>query len=483
MTHLDVELTNGGSTGGPGPSSLPRRFALPDTTAVARRLARPVHFSIRIRVPGHPSARFVKTLLAMSVTLTLTGGMAAASVHATGEANPRKLASVAVSKVRSLESAHPARFADTPTDNPLAEVAAPAALAAVLPAIPPAAGGPAVPSIRGALPSGKGMWIWLPERAEGGNPHAIVARARAVGLTHVYVRTGSSRSGFHAAAFLDQLLPVAHAAGIRVYGWDFPYFDNVDDDVRRATVAVTHLAPGGHRIDGFTADIETHGEGVNITPQNALAYGDRLRRTVGEAYPLIAVVPRPNPALVTYPFPEVVAAFDAISPMVYWMGRDPGNDVAGAIRALSVFKKPVIPVGQTYDGQAEGGPPGVPRREAIIRFMQVADEMGATAVSFWSWQHADQQAWDAVRDAGEFTLPVAPQTLGAGQIRNYQALLGSLGFPGPFLPRTGIWDAATIAAVVAYQKAANLQPTGFIDEPTKAAMLTPFGPPLPPPRT
>src|SRR3954466_8781339 len=39
------------------------------------------------------------------------------------------------------------------------------------------------------LPTGKGMWIWQPQYADGGAPAAIVAHAQAAGLTHIYVRT------------------------------------------------------------------------------------------------------------------------------------------------------------------------------------------------------------------------------------------------------------------------------------------------------
>ena len=39
----------------------------------------------------------------------------------------------------------------------------------------------------------------MPDQAEGGDVNAIVARARATGLTHLYVRTGSSVDGFYAA--------------------------------------------------------------------------------------------------------------------------------------------------------------------------------------------------------------------------------------------------------------------------------------------
>jgi len=335
---------------------------------------------------------------------------------------------------------------------------------------------PTTPALRGALPVGKGMWMYQPSAVEGGNAEAIIARAGAVGLTHVFVRTGSSKKGFYAGDFLSQLLPVAHAHGIRVYGWDFPYFDNVGDDVNRAVAAINFTAPSGDRIDGFSADIELLSMGVKVTPQNASAYGAALRQAVGANYPLIATVPRPSPKLKTYPYDQVVASFDAIAPMVYWLNRDPVTDVTGAMRDLARFNKPILPIGQAYDGAVDHGPQGVPGRAAILAFMDAAEKAGANSVSFWSWQHASPEAWDAIRDAPQFTLPFAPQTqFTPGQIRAYQYLLTTLGFPAPI---NGVWAQPTIDAVTAYQRAANLPITGIIDEATKALLLRPFKVPL-----
>ena len=348
--------------------------------------------------------------------------------------------------------------------------------------IPPAAApmaDPTIPAARGPLPVGKGMWMWLPERVEGGNPEATVLRAREMGLSHIYVRTGSSKMGFYAQQYLNDFLPRAHAAGIRVYGWDFPYLFDPAADVARSMQAITYTTPDGHRIDGFAPDIETRGEGVNIGAPQAAAYTNGLRAAVGPGYPLIAVVPRPNPALVTYPFAEVVAPFDAIAPMVYWMNRDPGADIAGAMTHLSQYGKPIIPIGQAYDGQGEGGPPGVPSRGQIQRFMQVAEEYGAIGVSFWSWQHANAEAWHAIRDSQSFTLPAtppgAPVGFTPGQIRAYQGLLTSLGFP---VASDGVWGPATIGALQAYQAAARLPQTGVVDHATRRVLLTPFHAPI-----
>jgi len=259
-----------------------------------------------------------------------------------------------------------------------------------------------------SLPYGKGMWIWQPEKTEGNDAQAIVARSVELGLTHLYVRTGSSWDGFYAGPFLDRILPVAHAARIRVYGWDFPRLISTSDDVARAAAAVAYRTPGGHHIDGFAADIETQDEGTHLSSEAATEYSDGLRQAVGPAVPLVAVVPRPSTHMteIAYPYAQVIARFDAVAPMVYWLNREPGTDVAGALTDLRVFDKPVFPVGQAYDGGSEGGRPGVPPPAELLQFFEVSYDQGAEGVSFWSWQEADQQAFDTIRDAPEFRADV-----------------------------------------------------------------------------
>jgi hypothetical protein len=423
----------------------------------------------------HHQRRLAESLIATAAMLAVLG------VAAAGNLDPN----VRPFTVDRLASGAPARNealapqpepAPEPAPVPEEQAAPPAEAAADAPSVapPPPPPPPAIPAQRGPVPVGKGMWIYVAEQAEGGNAEAIVARATATGLTHLYVRTGTLKGGFFAADFLNRLLPKAHAAGLRVYAWDFPYLDDVAGDVNRAVAAIRHLTPDGHRVDGYAADIELRSMGVNVTPETATAFGTTLRRIVGPNYPLIATVPRPSPALMTYPFAEVVAAFDAIAPMVYWLGQDPATHVIDTIKKLAPLGKPIIPVGQAYDGIREGGPPGVPPRDQLQRFMQAAEEHGAVSVSWWSWQHADQQAWDAVRDATSFTLPLSP-ALSPWQVRAYQTLVATLGFP---MPITGVWDEPTINAVKAYQAAARLPQTGVVDEATRTILLSPFAPPL-----
>jgi hypothetical protein len=286
-------------------------------------------------------------------------------------------------------------------------------LAPVPPATPAPVAAPAVPPQKGVLPFGSGMWIWKPDQVEGGDVAAAVAKAQMFGLTHLYVKTGSSWEGTINRDFLTALLPAAHAVGVRVYGWDFPAFVDINVDLTRAVEAIQYTTPDGHRLDGFSPDIETESEGVLLSAEAASAYVNGLRANAGPNYPLIATVPRPSDYTVSfYPYAEVIGPMDAVAPMIYWLNREPDSDVAGALQWLSQFKKPTLPIGQAYDGAPEGGREGNPTYAEISRFIWTSSQHSASAVSFWSWQHASDENWQAIQDSPPFARStVAPNGL------------------------------------------------------------------------
>ena len=209
---------------------------------------------------------------------------------------------------------------------------------------------------------------------------AIVARAKATGITHVYPRMGSHWDGFNARKYLDTFLPEAHAAGLLVFGWDFPRLgDSLPSDVERARTMINYT--DARAVTASTASRPTSRRSTRAAtcrPPIALAYGKALREIAGPDFTLIATVPRPSPRhRPTYPYGEIVESFDAIAPMVYWLNRQPDTDVIGAMDELAKFGKPIFPVGQAYDGKPEGGRAGVPPPEELQRFMRTSLAKGA----------------------------------------------------------------------------------------------------------
>jgi hypothetical protein len=349
-----------------------------------------------------------------------------------------------------------------------AEAVAPLAVAPPVPAPPVEAPAAKAVTPKPVIPLGKGMWLYQLSMSEGGDANKVVSKAKALGLTHLYTRLGSSKKGFYAQGELDQLLPVAHAAGLKIVGWDFVYLTDPLADAVRAKAEIDYVTPTGHRIDAFSADIETGSEGVSLTAEGAAAFGAKLRELAGPGYPLIATVPRPSPKR-AFPFAEATAAFDAIAPMVYWQNRDPVTDVAGAIDYLAQFGKPILPIGQAYNGGPEGGPDRDPPKEQLVAFMNTAMAKGAVGVSFWVWNHATAEQWSAIDQATAWELPVGRAPTGAAAVF-LQRVLGVLGQP---VAQDGKLGPATKAAIAAVQQGFGLPATGKLDAATARSITGP----------
>jgi hypothetical protein len=187
-------------------------------------------------------------------------------------------------------------------------------------------------------------------------------------------------------------------------------------------------------------------------------------------------VPRPSDHnIAVFPYGAVLPYYDAVAPMVYWLNRQPDSDVTGAIQWLAQFGKPVIPVGQAYDGGPEGGRPGPPPPEEIQRFLAAAEVTGAAGASFWSWQHATPEIWAAIAAAPELAMPPLGEPLGLADVVAVQVQLGSLGYP---VPVNGAWDQVTIDALRGLQADLGAAPTGQLDAAARSALLGPLAPPI-----
>lgn len=233
------------------------------------------------------------------------------------------------------------------------------------------------------------MWIYEFNKVFRGNPRDIVGAAKVYGLSHLYVRAGSSKVGLNGWRNIAAILPVAHEAGIKVIAWDFPYLFDVNADVHRAAVTLGRSV-NGHRIDGFAADIETPAEGTKLSGARARAYATKLRAAAPDRF-LVLVPPRPSAWIQSfYPYHLLMPHFDAVAPMVYWGRRRASAEVDAAVAFLARWGKPVAPIGQAYDMGPEGGPKGLPRGSIITSFMSAAERKGAVGVSFWSWQHTNR---------------------------------------------------------------------------------------------
>ena len=251
------------------------------------------------------------------------------------------------------------------------------------------------------LPSGTGMWIYEWNRSNGGRPSAVIKRAKTVGLTHLFVRTGSSHDGYTGTAVLRAVIPAARKAQLKVIAWDFPELTHPVADARRLARAAKFVARGGGRVSAVAPDIETPAEGTSSTPGAVRLYLKTLRRLLPASVPILATVPWPSSARVGhFPYATVAAHSDALLPMAYWYNNSPAAVTAASVKYLRRFHRPVMPVGQGYDGRIDV--PSLPHNnlaKQVPAFFATAHKLGARAVSLWSWQSAPNATWRALRSA------------------------------------------------------------------------------------
>jgi hypothetical protein len=247
------------------------------------------------------------------------------------------------------------------------------------------------------------MWIYQWSASAGGHAGAIVRRARQVGLSDLYVRTGSSHDGLTGGGALSALLHATRGTSLHVVAWDFPTLRRPVHDARRlARAARVGRSGHGPQVAAVAPDIETPNEGTFNAAWRVNEYLVALRRHLPRDVSILATVPWPSRYRIgDYPYGAVAAHSTALVPMAYWYDNSPSLVTARSISYLRQrFHKPIMPVGQGYDGKID-----VPSlrhnhlgRE-VPRFFRTAHQHGVRAVSIWSWQAAPAVAWRALARA------------------------------------------------------------------------------------
>jgi hypothetical protein len=381
-----------------------------------------------------------RALAVASVALALAGGGGAALVAARQDGN----APVRAGRAHAMER----QPLPAPGGEPVPPPPPPAPVAATLPPEPagpvplPLAGCPPPPRARpGPAPTawrppvlvpeaelpaplspsawvadvtpltGKGMWVWKYRQTEQGDPDAIVARAVSAGLQQIWVRVGDSRDGFYGAEVLAGLVPKAHAAGLAVVGWGFPYLWDPVGDARWSAEALAWRGPDGSALDAFSPDIETASENVRLSEARVRVYLGLVREAASpglrgpnaeaglrgpNAVPVVATVYPPTEArMAIYPYEAIAAYVDAFAPMVYWGCTEPGKAATEALDRLSALR-PVHVIGQAFDMAETGGRAAAPTAAETTRFLDVARRGGAVGASFWVWQFMGPDQWSAL---------------------------------------------------------------------------------------
>ena len=306
-----------------------------------------------------------------------------------------------------------------------------------------------------------GMWIWYLSASNGGDLPTIAARAEAAGIKTLYGKSSDGASNYW-SQFSPQLVAEVHALGLNICAWQYVYGNNPAGE---AALGVRAVQSGA---DCLVIDAEVEYDGKYAAAQT---YMQDLRAGVGASYPI---------GLASFPYvdyhesvPYSVflgpggAQYDV--PQIYWLaiGDSPDNAYAHTYVQNRIYGRPIVPLGQLYGN--------VPASQ-IERFRQVAAAYGAPGFSWWDWQSASASAWSAltapITDLTPVTVtqswPVLAQHARGDQVVWLQEYLAAA---EPQTPTNGIFDAATVSALEAFQTSRGLPPTGVADASTWPALL------------
>jgi hypothetical protein len=252
--------------------------------------------------------------------------------------------------------------------------------------------------------TGKGYYIWKIRDAEGGNPHAILARAQAAGLSHVLIKVadGERIYNYVTDTRTDLVKPVAKLLqdnGIQVWGWQYIYGDAPVSEARRAIQRTQEL-----NLDGFVinAEAEFKANGMDVA---ARGYARELRNGLPNT-PLALSSFRFPSYHPQFPFDEFLEFCDLNMPQVYWLlAHNPDAQLRRTVAEFQSrrFVRPIVPTGSAYAYED-----WKPTAADIKQFLDSARSLRLNAANFWSWDYARRSLpaiWDAV---AAYNWPTAP---------------------------------------------------------------------------
>ncbi len=246
--------------------------------------------------------------------------------------------------------------------------------------------------------AGKWIWVWNWRRCDGGDPQAVVNRLKSAGCRGALVKAFDGGYWFDQGLAFRDIARRLHARGVSAGAWGYLYGEDTAAEASRAIETAQY-----GEADLLVLDVESEFKGH---PEAALDVCRRIREALGPEYPLyfssfaIARCHR------SFPFEAFREYCTGTAPQVYWNAfRWPLAQAVGwtydDYASMQIGSGDVFPVGGLY----EEGATTYPTAAEVREFVRSAAARGSRGVSFWSYEHMDDEMWSAVGgsplDAGE----------------------------------------------------------------------------------
>jgi hypothetical protein len=277
---------------------------------------------------------------------------------------------------------------------------------------------------------GLGTWVdvfdYVPAYQQGGVAPTVTAAdvgtMASLGVKTLFLQAARNDArtpeGLVSADLLVPFLREAHLHGIKVVGWYYATFDDVNADLDRL-LQIVHFDAQGQRFDGVAVDIEDNQVVKDVAARNAnlVALSSRLREAVGSHVALGAIVMPAvqleviNPSYwPAFPWAQLRPFYDVWLPMTYWSVRSKDSPyhsgyayVTESVRrmraALGDPAAKVHPIGGIADTISEG------ETRDFLRALTDTDAVGG---SLYDYRTTYGGVWGVLRQGLDPALAAPP---------------------------------------------------------------------------
>ena len=186
--------------------------------------------------------------------------------------------------------------------------------------------------VRPSVAAFRQLGTWVDLFDYGLDPAAATAAMSSRGVRTLYLQTArwNSDTDIVNPDAVGAWIEEAHARKIKVVGWYLPaYAEWLDRDMRRTLAMHRYRSPAGQRFDAIAVDIEYKGQTESLDEFNTgvVRHLSRVRRNVGNFYPVGAIIPAPRGMALSpsswagFPFASIGRYADVVLPMGYWSYR------------------------------------------------------------------------------------------------------------------------------------------------------------------
>ena len=234
-----------------------------------------------------------------------------------------------------------------------------------------------------AVWDGNWLWIWTAESILNGNPDAMIAVAKDLGITGMIIK---SHDGTRLWGQFARYSPVFKRNGFKVAAWGYVYGNYPKGE---AYMALESIRQGA---DWYIVDAESEFEkrGSDVAARTFLEIVREQAPDVPLGFTSFAIIDYHR----SFPWAVFAQYCDVAMPQVYWFTMGiPVEEAWRLTRAgYASLGKPIVPVGQAYDEVSY---------EDMVKFARIVREDGCSGISWWSWQHASDDQLRAIKEASK----------------------------------------------------------------------------------